>query len=81
MGWEESEVEAEGASLRQCQLEQASRARARVTGEPLSSSSAQLCQAEEEVGLYNGGLEISATLCITGVHPGVFAQKDGAMWY
>lgn len=39
--------------MSQCQLEQDSKASARVTGEPLSSF-AQLCQAEKEVGLCYG---------------------------
>lgn len=57
MRWEESEVEAEGAGLSQCQLEQDLGWVLESQVSP-SSSSAQLCQAEEEVGLCYGGLEI-----------------------
>lgn len=42
------------SKLEPVRLEYDSRASASVTDEPLSSSSTQLCQAEEEVGLYYG---------------------------
>ena len=57
MRWEESEVEAEGAGLSQCQLEQDLGPVLESWVSP-SSSSAQLCQTEEEVELCYGGLEI-----------------------